>query len=437
MPHAPEPTTRRELRLAEQAAQHRHAVPRLVRVPRPRLFGLLLRPVPLGAAALAAVAVGSAVLGGGTAQVYANGVATAQHERLLASAALETALTTANIARADRASGDRLGAQAVGYAGAKRTEALTAARAAVANAQAVAATAVTDVAVDVLAPLDSAAANLQVLIAQAPADLAATSAVDAAPAATAADPLTDAPASAVEATVDPAADSELAVDGADEPAPEPSAEVAAESPAAEPEAEPTVAENLRLSAEMLAAAQAVSELSVQVQVTAGENAAAVVAEQEAAAELARKIDTAVAADNGEIPADVLCAPSFAPKALLRCDAVPALEELDAAFARKFGRHLSIVSSYRTYDEQVTVKALRGGLAASAGTSNHGLGIAVDFANFGSVGDFTAVSYLWMKDNASEFGWFHPALMEAGGSGPLEPWHWEFDAETNDEDVADS
>jgi hypothetical protein len=74
---------------------------------------------------------------------------------------------------------------------------------------------------------------------------------------------------------------------------------------------------------------------------------------------------------------------------------------------------------------VTVKAARGHLAATPGRSNHGRAVAVDLGGFGGVGDFTAAPYLWMKAHAEAFGWHHPRVMEPGGSGPQEPWHWEF------------
>ena len=62
------------------------------------------------------------------------------------------------------------------------------------------------------------------------------------------------------------------------------------------------------------------------------------------------------------------------------------------------------------------------LAAVPGTSNHGWGVAVDFAcgaeQFGSAG------YRWLKANGPKYGWTHPSWAEPGGSRP-EPWHWEY------------
>jgi LAS superfamily LD-carboxypeptidase LdcB len=63
-----------------------------------------------------------------------------------------------------------------------------------------------------------------------------------------------------------------------------------------------------------------------------------------------------------------------------------------------------------------------------GSSNHGRGLAVDFADLGSLGQFSAPAYTWMQDHAGDFGWHHPSIMEPGGGGPPEPWHWEFGTE---------
>ncbi|MBO1750503.1 M15 family metallopeptidase [Actinotalea sp. BY-33] len=129
--------------------------------------------------------------------------------------------------------------------------------------------------------------------------------------------------------------------------------------------------------------------------------------------------------NGEIPLELLCSPEVAPDALLRCDAAAALDLLNTAYRAELGRDLDVVSSYRSVEQQVVVKAARGWLAATPGTSNHGRGIAVDLGGFGSVGDFSSPSFRWMEAHAHEFGWFHPDCMKAGGSGPAEPWHWEY------------
>ena len=88
----------------------------------------------------------------------------------------------------------------------------------------------------------------------------------------------------------------------------------------------------------------------------------------------------------------------------------------------------MTSSYRDYDGQVEARKARGGLAATPGTSNHGRGLAADLDGFGDLGQFDTPSYIWMTANAGAYGWIHPSYMGPGGSGPLEPWHWEYGTE---------
>jgi hypothetical protein len=129
--------------------------------------------------------------------------------------------------------------------------------------------------------------------------------------------------------------------------------------------------------------------------------------------------------DGTVDPAGLCPVPFASGALLRCDAVDALVALNAVFRAEHGTDLPVGGTYRTYDEQVRLKAAKGGLAAAPGTSHHGWGVAVDFSGFGGVGQFDHPLYLWMAEHAPAFGWIHPAAMGPGGSGPHEPWHWEF------------
>ena len=126
--------------------------------------------------------------------------------------------------------------------------------------------------------------------------------------------------------------------------------------------------------------------------------------------------------NGRIPSSVLCGVSFAKGEQLRCDAAVALEDLNQAFHGKFGRNLKLTDGYRSYTEQVAVAASRGALAAVPGTSNHGLGQAVDLS--GGIQSFGSAEFRWMQANAGKFGWKHPGWAQAGGSKP-EAWHWEY------------
>lgn len=129
--------------------------------------------------------------------------------------------------------------------------------------------------------------------------------------------------------------------------------------------------------------------------------------------------------DGTVDPAVLCPVPFAPGARLRCDAVDALVALNAEFRADHGTDLPVGSTYRTYAEQVALKIAKGGLAAHPGTSHHGWGVAVDFSGFGGVGEFDGPLYRWMVAHGPAYGWIHPAAMGPGGSGPPEPWHWEY------------
>lgn len=126
--------------------------------------------------------------------------------------------------------------------------------------------------------------------------------------------------------------------------------------------------------------------------------------------------------NGTIPASLLCAPSFAPGELVRCDAAYQLEQLNAAYVAAFGTNITVTSSYRSYASQVAVKAQKGFLAAAPGTSNHGMAQALDLG--GGISSFGSAQYNWMRANAPAYGWENPEWARQGGSKP-EPWHWEY------------
>jgi hypothetical protein len=107
---------------------------------------------------------------------------------------------------------------------------------------------------------------------------------------------------------------------------------------------------------------------------------------------------------------------------LRADAAVALAELNVAYRKQFGTSISITDSYRSYRQQVSVRARKPGLAARPGTSQHGWGLAVDLAGGVQNAD---VHYRWLRANAPKFGWDNPAWARSGGAGPYEPWHWEY------------
>ncbi len=96
---------------------------------------------------------------------------------------------------------------------------------------------------------------------------------------------------------------------------------------------------------------------------------------------------------------------------------------------EFGRDLCITDGYRSYSEQVSVRWRKPGLAARPGTSQHGWGLAVDLCK--GEASARAKEHTWLKENAPDFGWDNPDWARSGGSGPYEPWHWEYVAGQDD------
>ncbi|HWV78774.1 MAG TPA: M15 family metallopeptidase, partial [Isoptericola sp.] len=80
--------------------------------------------------------------------------------------------------------------------------------------------------------------------------------------------------------------------------------------------------------------------------------------------------------NGSLADHSLC-DIWQPGEKLRADAAVALSALNEAFRVRFGRDLCLVDSYRSISSQYAVKASRGYLAATPGTSMHGWGLAID------------------------------------------------------------
>lgn len=123
--------------------------------------------------------------------------------------------------------------------------------------------------------------------------------------------------------------------------------------------------------------------------------------------------------NGRIPSNALTNVGGGHK--MYGDAARAYTSMRDA-ARRDGVNIRLTDSYRSYAAQVDVARRKGiygvrqpngrlGLAARPGTSNHGLGRAVDVNLEASPG-----ASAWLRRNASRFG-FHTI--------PREPWHWEF------------
>ena len=123
--------------------------------------------------------------------------------------------------------------------------------------------------------------------------------------------------------------------------------------------------------------------------------------------------------NGRIPETLLC-PLPQPGERLRADAAQAFIELDGAFRAEFGRQMCVADSYRPYHEQVRLfEEMLPGMAARPGTSQHGLGVAVDLC--GGVHQLGTPEHEWMLATAPGYGWDNPSWARDG----FEPWHWEF------------
>jgi cell wall-associated NlpC family hydrolase len=125
--------------------------------------------------------------------------------------------------------------------------------------------------------------------------------------------------------------------------------------------------------------------------------------------------------NGQIPPETLCGLGVHRHAL-RCDAAASYARLDTAYRAAFGTSLCITDSYRSLRGQVTAFALKPGLAAVPGTSNHGWALAVDLC--GGINIAGSTQWTWMAANAGRFGFVQPDWAGPAGEKP-EPWHWEY------------
>ncbi|NYI42209.1 M15 family metallopeptidase [Demequina lutea] len=126
--------------------------------------------------------------------------------------------------------------------------------------------------------------------------------------------------------------------------------------------------------------------------------------------------------NGELGLDQLCLLPDG-KNYLRADAAQNFAQMNAQFKAAFGRDICLLQGYRTYAQQVQMKATRGYLAASPGTSMHGFGVAFDLCG----GDDHGAPDAWLKQNAATYGFDHPdwAVFRT-----YEPWHWEYKPATD-------
>jgi hypothetical protein len=128
------------------------------------------------------------------------------------------------------------------------------------------------------------------------------------------------------------------------------------------------------------------------------------------------------APNGQLPRSVLCT-LWESGHSLRSDAAVALAKLNIAYRQRFGGDICLTDSYRTLASQQRLASLKPGLAAAPGTSNHGWGLAVDLCD--GIESGGSSRYQWMRTNAPRYGWDNPTWARPGGTGPQEPWHWEY------------
>ncbi|MFJ4107919.1 M15 family metallopeptidase [Oerskovia enterophila] len=124
------------------------------------------------------------------------------------------------------------------------------------------------------------------------------------------------------------------------------------------------------------------------------------------ADHADAIARARSAPNGQLPRDALC--PIWDGTLFRCDMAAALESAAAAGMPR----VNMTDGYRSYDQQVSVKASRGSWAAQPGTSNHGYGTAADIPE---------PARSWLFRHGADHGLINPAWAK---TEKHEPWHWE-------------
>jgi hypothetical protein len=128
--------------------------------------------------------------------------------------------------------------------------------------------------------------------------------------------------------------------------------------------------------------------------------------------------------NGRLPDSMLTAIPGTSRRVVTILA-PQVAAFREAFEARFGKPLVITDAYRTYDEQVALKALKGPYAATPGTSKHGWGTALDLGS-GVQASFTSPEHLWMRANGYRYGVTHPtwAHNHNPADGQDEPWHVE-------------
>ncbi|MCR6712771.1 MAG: M15 family metallopeptidase [Demequina sp.] len=121
--------------------------------------------------------------------------------------------------------------------------------------------------------------------------------------------------------------------------------------------------------------------------------------------------------NGRLAKSSLCALPEKGESL-QAEAAGAFIAMNQAYKTVFGRNICLDDSYRSLANQYSVRATRGYLAATPGTSMHGWGLAVDLCSE----TLRGASGKWIQSNAHVYGWENPPWAK---SSKYEPWHWEY------------
>lgn len=138
--------------------------------------------------------------------------------------------------------------------------------------------------------------------------------------------------------------------------------------------------------------------------------------------------------NGELSPELLCPIPWEPTELLLCAIMGNFERMNDAYKVEFGTDLPILNGYRTLSEQYYVNAQSPTMTAIPGTSNHGLGQAIDF-NWDIFNDWDDPEVVWMINNGPRFGFRLPSALGPTTDRP-EPWHYEFGTSYSADNSAD-
>lgn len=127
--------------------------------------------------------------------------------------------------------------------------------------------------------------------------------------------------------------------------------------------------------------------------------------------------------NGDIPASAMTELTWAGKDQkgsgywLLAGAAAALTRLDVAFQAQFGQHLDIDLAYRNLETQREMYAALGPqVAATPGTSHHGLGTAIDVPEWPCEYGRSTPERDWLVVHGPAYGWY---------PDPNEYWHFDY------------